>query len=153
VAATLNYAKPTVEVNPRSCELHLAASSQSSATSKHAPISRLGHSAEQIGGSTEGQTGFDRVTIATNAAAQDVADPAEELRARCRAYCRFALEHPRLCELLFQADLRHSSVYLSWAPPMTTRTSRYSGERSYGSMRAHPSYWTTPLRWACSLGV
>jgi AcrR family transcriptional regulator len=51
------------------------------------------------------EQGFDRLTIATNAAARDAADPAEELRARCRTYCSFALEHPRLYELMFQADL------------------------------------------------
>src|SRR6266851_10046931 len=38
------------------------------------------------------EQGFDRLTIATNAAAQDAADTAEALRARCRAYCHFALE-------------------------------------------------------------
>jgi AcrR family transcriptional regulator len=48
---------------------------------------------------------FVRLTVATNAAAHDVADPAEELRARCLAYCQFALEYPRLYQLMFQADL------------------------------------------------
>jgi AcrR family transcriptional regulator len=51
------------------------------------------------------EQGFDRLTAATSAAARDVADPAEELRARCRAYCHFALDHPRLYQLMFQADL------------------------------------------------
>ena len=51
------------------------------------------------------QQGFERLTIATNAAARDIADPAEELRTRCRAYCHFGLDHPRLYELMFQADL------------------------------------------------
>ncbi len=48
---------------------------------------------------------FDQLTAATNEAARDVADPAEELRARCRTYCRFALDRPRLYGLMFQADL------------------------------------------------
>ena len=51
------------------------------------------------------EQGFERLTIATNAAARDIADPAEELCTRCRAYCHFALDHPRLYELMFQADL------------------------------------------------
>jgi AcrR family transcriptional regulator len=51
------------------------------------------------------EQGFDRLTLATSAAARDVTDPAEELRARCRAYCHFALDHPRLYQLMFQADL------------------------------------------------
>jgi hypothetical protein len=32
-------------------------------------------------------------------------DPADELRARCQAYCRFALDRPRLYQLMFQDDL------------------------------------------------
>ena len=51
------------------------------------------------------EQGFDRLTLATSAAARDIADPAEELRARCRAYCHFALDHPRLYQLMFEADL------------------------------------------------
>lgn len=51
------------------------------------------------------EQGFARLTVATTEAARDVADPAEELRARCRAYCQFALEYPRLYQLMFQADL------------------------------------------------
>jgi AcrR family transcriptional regulator len=48
---------------------------------------------------------FADLTEATNAAARDLADPADDLRARCRAYCRFALEHPHLYQLMFQDDL------------------------------------------------
>jgi AcrR family transcriptional regulator len=51
------------------------------------------------------QQAFADLTEATSAAARTVADPAEELRARCRAYCRFALEHPHLYQLMFQEDL------------------------------------------------
>ena len=49
--------------------------------------------------------GFEDLTVATNSAARDIADPADDLRARCQAYCRFALEHPRLYQLMFQDDL------------------------------------------------
>jgi AcrR family transcriptional regulator len=49
--------------------------------------------------------GFAELTAATNVAARDLVDPAEELRARCRAYCLFALEHPHLYQLMFQEDL------------------------------------------------
>jgi AcrR family transcriptional regulator len=48
---------------------------------------------------------FDDLTDATSAAARNIVDPADELRARCRAYCRFALEHPHLYQLMFQDDL------------------------------------------------
>jgi AcrR family transcriptional regulator len=37
-------------------------------------------------------------------------DPADELRKRCRAYCRFALEHPHLYQLMFQSDLPQATV-------------------------------------------
>jgi AcrR family transcriptional regulator len=49
--------------------------------------------------------GFEQLTATTGAAARDVADPAEELRVRCRAYCAFALEHPNLYQVMFQSDL------------------------------------------------
>jgi WHG domain-containing protein len=48
---------------------------------------------------------FDDLTVATSAAARNITDPAEELRARCRAHCRFALAHPHLYQLMFQEDL------------------------------------------------
>ena len=48
---------------------------------------------------------FERLTVATNEAARDARDPAEELRARCRAYCHFAVDHPLLYQAMFQADL------------------------------------------------
>ena len=48
---------------------------------------------------------FERLTVATNEAARHARDPAEELRARCRAYCHFAVDHPLLYQAMFQADL------------------------------------------------
>jgi len=48
---------------------------------------------------------FERLTVATNEAARDASDPAEELRARCRAYCHFAVDHPLLYQAMFQTDL------------------------------------------------
>ena len=51
------------------------------------------------------QQGFEDLTTATSLAARNIVDPAEDLRARCRAYCRFALDHPRLYGLMFQDDL------------------------------------------------
>jgi len=51
------------------------------------------------------QQAFAQLTEATSAAARNVADPAAELCARCRAYCRFALEHPHLYQVMFQEDL------------------------------------------------
>lgn len=51
--------------------------------------------------------GFDELTAATNAAAAPFEEPAQQLRARCRAYCRFGLERPRLYEAMFQIPLPH----------------------------------------------
>lgn len=48
---------------------------------------------------------FEQLTVATNEAASGAAGPAGELRRRCRAYCHFALAHPLLYQLMFQADL------------------------------------------------
>lgn len=48
---------------------------------------------------------FAQLTELTAAAAAEARDPAEALRARCRAYCKFALAHPRLYQLMFYADL------------------------------------------------
>jgi AcrR family transcriptional regulator len=54
--------------------------------------------------------GFAELTVATNQAAEGVADPAEELRVRCRAYCRFGLEHPDLYQVMFQAELPSTTL-------------------------------------------
>jgi AcrR family transcriptional regulator len=51
------------------------------------------------------EQGFEDLTRAAGRAARQRMDPAEELRARCRAYCRFALHHPHLYQLMFQDDL------------------------------------------------
>ena len=42
-------------------------------------------------------------TVAT--AVRGVTDPAEELRARCRAYCHFGLGHPFLYRLMFEVEI------------------------------------------------
>jgi AcrR family transcriptional regulator len=43
-------------------------------------------------------------------AGKRASDPADELRKRCRAYCRFALEHRHLYQLMFQASLPQATV-------------------------------------------
>jgi AcrR family transcriptional regulator len=53
---------------------------------------------------------FDQLTVATTDAARGTNDPAEELRTRCRTYCRFGLDHPRLYQVMFQADLPLANV-------------------------------------------
>ncbi len=53
---------------------------------------------------------FAQLTLATSSAAAGISDPAEELRARCRAYCRFGLAHPRLYQVMFQADLPLATI-------------------------------------------
>lgn len=56
------------------------------------------------------QVGFDELTSATSAAASTTPDPAAELKARCRAYCRYGLEHPRMYRLMFQVGLPRSGT-------------------------------------------
>ena len=51
------------------------------------------------------QRSFDHLTAVAAQAADGHADPAEALRRRCRAYCHFALDHPKLYQVMFQADL------------------------------------------------
>lgn len=51
------------------------------------------------------QRGFDELTRATANAADGASGPVDELRRRCRAYCHFALDHPGLYQVMFQADL------------------------------------------------
>lgn len=51
------------------------------------------------------QRGFDQLTQATANAADGASGPVDELRRRCRAYCHFALDHPGLYQVMFQADL------------------------------------------------
>jgi AcrR family transcriptional regulator len=53
---------------------------------------------------------FARLTATAAEAAMEEGDPAEQLRKRCRAYCRFGLEHPNLYRLMFQADLPLATV-------------------------------------------
>lgn len=48
---------------------------------------------------------FDELTKATTDAARGASGPARELRLRCRAYCHFALDHPLLYQLMFEAEL------------------------------------------------
>lgn len=47
---------------------------------------------------------FPELTAAIVAAREGIADPAEAFRAGCRAYCRFALEHPGHYRVLFEAS-------------------------------------------------
>lgn len=51
------------------------------------------------------QRGFDQLTQATAQAARDATGPLDELRRRCRAYCHFALDRPRLYQVMFQDNL------------------------------------------------
>lgn len=48
---------------------------------------------------------FEELARAANEAAGGVSDPVSALRVRCRAYCRFALAHPNLYQLMFRAQL------------------------------------------------
>ena len=48
---------------------------------------------------------FADLTAAAATAAAGISDPGEALLARCRAYCRFALEHPVHYRVMFHLDL------------------------------------------------
>jgi AcrR family transcriptional regulator len=71
------------------------------------------------------EVGFSRLSAATAAAAATTDDPAEELKARCRAYCAYALDHPRMYRLLFQARL-----------PRTGRSQKTPGLRAFDNLAA-----------------
>ena len=51
----------------------------------------------------------ERANVAAEAG-KNAADPADELRRRCRAYCHFALDHPYLYRLMFQTDLPQATI-------------------------------------------
>jgi AcrR family transcriptional regulator len=48
---------------------------------------------------------FDDLTEATTQAASLATGPLDELRRRCRAYCHFGMEHPRLYQVMFSDNL------------------------------------------------
>ena len=50
--------------------------------------------------------------LATTAAeaGKSASNPADELRKRCRAYTHFGLDHPRLYQVMFQADLPLATI-------------------------------------------
>ena len=52
------------------------------------------------------------VELATTAAeaGESASNPADELRKRCRAYSHFGLDHPRLYQVMFQADLPLATI-------------------------------------------
>jgi AcrR family transcriptional regulator len=56
------------------------------------------------------QRSFAELTATAAEAAKEDKDAAEQLRKRCRAYCRFGLEHPNRYRLMFQADLPLATV-------------------------------------------
>jgi AcrR family transcriptional regulator len=57
------------------------------------------------------QRGYAELDRARDAASQGIADPVEALLARCRAYSRFALDHPGHYRLMFGPDLPASLAY------------------------------------------
>jgi AcrR family transcriptional regulator len=54
--------------------------------------------------------GFTELAHATATAARATRGPLHELRTRCRAYCRFGLDHPNLYRVMFQTDLPHATI-------------------------------------------
>src|SRR3984957_11099120 len=48
---------------------------------------------------------FTELSATTAAASAEIADPAEALLARCRAYCQFGLDHPGHYRVMFHLDL------------------------------------------------
>jgi AcrR family transcriptional regulator len=104
------------------------------------------------------QQAFRQLTEATSAAARNVAEPADELRARCRAYCRFALEHPHLYQLMFQEDLP-----LAFANDLDSTPGRQSFDNLVSAVRrcldagvcpAHPDpFRLASLIWTAEHGL
>lgn len=60
---------------------------------------------------------YAELTRATNAAEAGIADPGAALLARCRAYCRFALEHPGHYRVMFEVEPPARDFALSPARP------------------------------------
>jgi AcrR family transcriptional regulator len=54
--------------------------------------------------------GFEELTVVTTAATEAVADPAEALRARCRAYSHFGISRSHLYRVMFQANLPITTI-------------------------------------------
>jgi len=52
---------------------------------------------------------FELMTVVTNQAASEGSDPIDELRRRCRAYCHFAMDHPKLYQVMF-SDIQPPSL-------------------------------------------
>lgn len=57
------------------------------------------------------ERGFARLNEYRDAASQGITDPVEALLARCRAYCRFGLDHPGHYRLMFGPDLPAALAY------------------------------------------
>jgi AcrR family transcriptional regulator len=57
------------------------------------------------------QRGHAELDHTRDAASHGVTDPAQALLARCRAYCRFALDHPGHYRLMFGPDLPATLAY------------------------------------------
>lgn len=55
--------------------------------------------------------GFARLNEYRDAASQGITDPVQALLARCRAYCRFGLDHPGHYRLMFGPDLPAALAY------------------------------------------
>lgn len=70
---------------------------------------------------------FGKLTATTARAAELATGPVDELRRRCQAYCRFALEHPRLYQVMFQDDLPRA---------VTDDSGETPGRRSFGNLVA-----------------
>jgi len=63
------------------------------------------------------EVGFVRLDEYRDRASDGVTDPVEFLLARCRAYCRFALDHPGHYRLMFGPGLPDSLAYGAGATP------------------------------------
>lgn len=96
---------------------------------------------------------FSQLASAQDDAEAGISDPLERLLARCRAYCRFALEHPGHYRLMFRAELAPGvALSFSEAPGRSSFESLITavgrclevddGERRGDAMRLATSIWS-----------
>jgi AcrR family transcriptional regulator len=104
------------------------------------------------------ERGFAQLNQYRDAASQGITDPVQALLARCRAYCRFGLDHPGHYRLMFGPDLPAALAYDTEQAPgrhalqsLATNIQRCQPTRA--SSRQDDPHRLATLVWASLHGV